>query len=682
MSSYLKKLGFVTWGVLIALTISKVFLTSLPITWIEVSLGLLGGFIAADLLSGLIHWFCDNHFSPTTPWIGPAIIAPFRDHHTDLQSIVRNDFFERNLSNVLAAILPLFVGLTWENPTLIVFSLSLSFFIAATNQIHYWTHTKDLPSIVRWLQKSRIILSPDHHAKHHASGREAYCITNGFLDRLIDRFRLFDLTYRLAPIIVISMAGIGLIAWFPESLSSRELIKIREMILPGSPQVGNFSLSLDWVVLSLVIFGIPFQILEFYRGNRNAPSMRQGLVADAGLFLVSHLLLDLTSWLIVWPSSQVSFTFALPLPILVQIPLLFVVAEFFQYWSHRAFHTIPILRRFHKVHHSIKELDWLASSRMHLGEIIIARSMIMTPILLLGFDIFAIRIWLVFIAFQGVMNHANIGSYTKKLEGIFVSPKFHHWHHSKSHGNGHNFGVGLVLWDRVFNTAKMANGFPTDYGLPEKLEQPDGAWLLWPFSFKETKVGLMFLSMVALLPIFSWSPFPFSSLWLLVWLVPALLIADFLTGVVHWAFDQHIPPSTPLIGPVAQEFRDHHLVHSTGIADNAIETMERMVPVVALPMLGLAFLAKDFTLVSSFLMMMAFLSSIAPYCHKLAHDAHRSQFVRLLQRLKIILPPKTHAKHHQKTQSQAYCIYNGWCNPLLDRINFFGRLDRLIERRR
>ena len=70
---------------------------------------------------------------------------------------------------------------------------------------------------------------------------------------------------------------------------------------------------------------------------------------------------------------------------MVQFVLLIAVTDFTQYWVHRAFHAVPLLWRFHAVHHSADHMDWLAGSRLHLVDIAITRGLTYVPIYVLGF---------------------------------------------------------------------------------------------------------------------------------------------------------------------------------------------------------------------------------------------------------------------------------------------------------
>jgi hypothetical protein len=160
------------------------------------------GFFIADVASGVVHWFCDTFFQDDTPLIGRAFIRPFREHHEDPLAITRHGFFEVNGNNCLALVpfvaAVLVVGRPADGepvPALFGQSAAFGFAIAtfATNQIHKWAHQVRPAPAVRRLQELGMILTPEHHRRHHASPyRQAYCITTGWLDPMLDSMRLFE----------------------------------------------------------------------------------------------------------------------------------------------------------------------------------------------------------------------------------------------------------------------------------------------------------------------------------------------------------------------------------------------------------------------------------------------------------------------------------------------------------
>jgi len=169
---------------------------------LRIGAGVALGYLAADVVSGIVHWFCDTFFHDDTPLIGRAFIHPFREHHDDPLAITRHGFLEVN-GNSCLALLPVVTAVLLLGgpgpgeavPWLFAQSLLLSFALAmfATNQFHKWAHQQRPAAPVRWLQASGLILSPAHHGRHHSAPyRQSFCITAGWLDPVLDRTRVFE----------------------------------------------------------------------------------------------------------------------------------------------------------------------------------------------------------------------------------------------------------------------------------------------------------------------------------------------------------------------------------------------------------------------------------------------------------------------------------------------------------
>jgi hypothetical protein len=162
-------------------------------------------YLAADFLSGFVHFLADNFGSYDTPILGPNFIEPFREHHVDPKGIVGHDFVDANGNNSLATLpFMLFVWIvvpleTWYYGYLFgTFFLFLCLAAFLTNQFHKWAHMDAPPAFVGWLQARGVILSQEHHDIHHESPYDTYyCITAGFWNPLLDRIRFYERTERL-----------------------------------------------------------------------------------------------------------------------------------------------------------------------------------------------------------------------------------------------------------------------------------------------------------------------------------------------------------------------------------------------------------------------------------------------------------------------------------------------------
>jgi lathosterol oxidase len=149
----------------------------------------------------------------------------------------------------------------------------------------------------------------------------------------------------------------------------------------------------------------------------------------------------------------------------LQVIELMLLADLVQYWVHRAFHRMPVLWRFHAIHHSIRELDWLAGSRLHLVDVVVTRALVVLPAFVLGFSEPALYTWLVIIALHGVLNHVNLRFRMRPLENLVVTPRFHYWHHAVRPVD-RNFAVHFPWIDRLFGTHHLpAGAWPGELGI-------------------------------------------------------------------------------------------------------------------------------------------------------------------------------------------------------------------------
>ncbi len=190
-----------------ALVFPIVFLWLMARTWTQLArpsfamLAILTGFLLADFISGFFHWFFDTWFSPETPYIGRAFVRTFREHHVDPTAITRHDFVETNGSNILAGGVLVGVGHFFAEAEGAFAAVSLLFaglFMSITSQVHKWAHAERVPKLVRLLQRARLILTKQAHARHHmAPFDRAYCITSGWLNATLHYVRFFRVLERV-----------------------------------------------------------------------------------------------------------------------------------------------------------------------------------------------------------------------------------------------------------------------------------------------------------------------------------------------------------------------------------------------------------------------------------------------------------------------------------------------------
>ncbi len=235
-----------------------------------------------------------------------------------------------------------------------------------------------------------------------------------------------------------------------------------------------FTIGLDWFALNVLITAMVFVPLErAFPLRPDQSTFRFGWATDGMHFLVSHLAVQTLSFLTLLPATALAAVWqpeglrrlVAGLPFLVQVAGIVLLADFTQYWIHRAFHAVPALWRVHAVHHSSTAMDWLAGSRLHVIDVLATRGLVLVPIFLLGFETRALYAYLVIVSFHAVFVHANVRFRFGWLDYVVTTPRGHHWHHAQRPVDK-NFAVHLPVLDRVFGTQHLpGDRWPDDYGI-------------------------------------------------------------------------------------------------------------------------------------------------------------------------------------------------------------------------
>ena len=155
------------------------------------------------------------------------------------------------------------------------------------------------------------------------------------------------------------------------------------------------------------------------------------------------------------------------LPMWAQLVFFFVVLDFVQWFTHLLLHKFSFLWKFHKVHHSVKEMGFAAHLRYHWMENIFYKPLKTFAVMILGgFEpeqAYIVHFTAITI---GHFNHANIKITWGVFKYLFNNPVMHLYHHAYTLPKdrfGVNFGISLSLWDYLFKT----NYIPEDSGTIE-----------------------------------------------------------------------------------------------------------------------------------------------------------------------------------------------------------------------
>ncbi|MFB1039088.1 MAG: sterol desaturase family protein, partial [Polaribacter sp.] len=165
-------------------------------------------------------------------------------------------------------------------------------------------------------------------------------------------------------------------------------------------------------------------------------------------------------------------------PMALQLIVFFVVLDFVQWFTHTLLHKYPVFWKFHKVHHSVKEMGFAAHLRYHWMENILYKPLKTFGVMILfGFEpkqAFIVHFVAIII---GHFNHSNIKITYGPLKYLINNPVMHLYHHAQELPEGKygvNFGISLSIWDYIFKTnyipedsGKVELGFSGDASFPK-----------------------------------------------------------------------------------------------------------------------------------------------------------------------------------------------------------------------
>lgn len=138
------------------------------------------------------------------------------------------------------------------------------------------------------------------------------------------------------------------------------------------------------------------------------------------------------------------------------VTLSVILLDMIIYWQHRLFHTVPLLWRFHKMHHADSHVDTTTGLRFHPVEIAISLGVKAAAVALLGIPAVAIVIFEVALNGFALFNHANIRLSQKwddRVGRVLITQRLHRIHHSQAKAESNsNYGFSVSWWDRLFNS--------------------------------------------------------------------------------------------------------------------------------------------------------------------------------------------------------------------------------------
>ncbi|MGX7873544.1 sterol desaturase family protein [Mesorhizobium sp. ORM6] len=247
-------------------------------------------------------------------------------------------------------------------------------------------------------------------------------------------------------------------------------------------------LGLRSLLIGLVIF-VPLERLLALRPHQKV--LRNGVFTDLLYAVFNGTAVDLLAGTLLAP---VIAAMALLIPpslsaavssqaTWLQVLEIIVLTDLGVYVAHRAFHAIPALWRFHSIHHSVEEMDWLAAFHSHPVDQMLTKAVALLPVFFLGFSGAAISIYFIIYAGHAMLIHSNVKITFGPLRWLIASPQFHHWHHAGERAAyDKNFAGQLAIIDLLFGTFRVpGSSTPAKYGVDDPIPTNYFGQIGYPF---------------------------------------------------------------------------------------------------------------------------------------------------------------------------------------------------------
>lgn len=184
------------------------------------------------------------------------------------------------------------------------------------------------------------------------------------------------------------------------------------------------------------------------------------IAAPAGLvmqFLEMPLALQLAE---IAQGRRLGLLAVLPVPSLLNTVAGILLLDYSLYWWHFLTHRVPVLWRFHQVHHLDQEMDATTALRFHFGEITISLVFRALQIVVIGPTPLTLAIWQVFLFLCILFHHSNVrlALWLERIVArVVVTPRIHGIHHSVAPEEvNSNWSSGLTVWDWLHSTLRTA----------------------------------------------------------------------------------------------------------------------------------------------------------------------------------------------------------------------------------
>ena len=246
------------------------------------------------------------------------------------------------------------------------------------------------------------------------------------------------------------------------------------------------------IAIFLILFLIEskFQLRQRVQ-NRWKRMFINFVVSIPAFALLRILFIPAIVWLAVQNQTwQIGLNHLFDTPVIFKYIIAFVLLDYSNYIWHILLHKLPILWRFHLVHHTDLDLDITTAFRFHFGEMIASVFFRGAAIVLIGASPVIVLVYEIFFEAATQFHHSNTKlpfQFEKIINYLVVTPRMHGIHHSMiKRETDSNYSVIFSCWDRIHKTIRLnihQNEIVT--GVPSYADEKEltiGKLLVLPFT--------------------------------------------------------------------------------------------------------------------------------------------------------------------------------------------------------
>jgi Sterol desaturase len=215
-------------------------------------------------------------------------------------------------------------------------------------------------------------------------------------------------------------------------------------------------------LLAVGVFALLFVLERFFPLRKSTCSLLARILVNAAVSVLTFVVaISLAQPAAQWAlrlsdGTPFGLVHLIPLPAAINFGLSFLLMDLGFYYWHLANHRVPVLWRFHNVHHVDPDLDVSTAFRFHFGEIALSAGFSVVQVSLIGVSAWAFAFYQTAFQIEVLFHHSNLRlpiGLERLVSKVFVTPRMHGIHHSQvQRENNSNYGTIFSFWDRVHRT--------------------------------------------------------------------------------------------------------------------------------------------------------------------------------------------------------------------------------------